>query len=351
MRSIKLVCHTLLLTIVFAYGIFVGKYKWFPFDQLKVFKKTVKNFRKSNNDNLLFELAKTNNIQINYGLEGLKSISSSQDSDSLKVISFGDSEFKDMKGFLNSVNLQSSSLIIHVGDVLIHGGSQCTDSRINHQLNLMNNLNTSVLYTPGDNEWRDCRDKEKGDMHNLERLAYIRKTYFAQDKTLGKNPSIVENQRIRGYPENARLMIKKIAFITAHNIGSNNNFDFYSKENISEYLKRDAANIDWIKESFERYKDAEAYVVVTHADIFSNKKTPIFYEKFATTLLELSNKYKRQVLLLNGNKEQFSSFKPRSRQFPYLHVITNFGDANVKAILIEINPSKKIPFNVIKLID
>ena len=38
-------------------------------------------------------------------------------------------------------------------------------------------------------------------------------------------------------------------------------------------------------------------------------------------------------------------------KYPYLHVIQNFGYPDIKAIEIEVNPSKKIPFNVIKIID
>ena len=175
---------------------------------------------------------------------------------------------------------------------------------------------------------------------------------------------------MRGYPENARLMKKNIAFITAHVIGEQNNFDPYNKENTLEFLQRDAANIEWITKSFERYKDASAYVVVIHANIFRRKNIPLFfikdfgspdtkaieieinpYERVASSLLELSNKYKKPVLLLNGNEHKFMAFKPMKSKFPFLDVIQNFGNPDIKAIEIEINPSKKIPFNVIKLID
>ena len=134
-------------------------------------------------------------------------------------------------------------------------------------------------------------------------------------------------------------------------MGGQNNFDLYSKENILEYLQRDAANIEWITKSFETYKEASAFVIVTHGDIFGRKEIPLFYEKFANSLLELTNKYKRPVLLLNGNRHEFKSFQPSKSKFPFLHVIQNFGYPDKKAIVIEVNPLKTIPFNVIKLID
>ena len=386
MKSIKFSIANLFLAIFFLYGVCVGKYKWFPYEQLSVIKKKlrpVKNeqlsvikkklrpVEKLSNNKLLAELAKTNNIELSDNFNGLKSKSkSSLKSDSIKIISLGDNELKNIDGLLNYINKENSSLIVHVGDILDYW-SKCTDSNTDYQLNLMNNLNVPVLYTPGDNEWRDCINTEKGDTHNLERLAYIRKTFFSKNKTLGRNPSIVENQRLRGYPENARLLKKNIAFISAHVIGTQNNFDPYSKENTLEYLQRDAANVDWITNSFERYKDASAYVVVIHADIFkSSKKIPLFfiqkygssdvetleieinpYENFTSSLLELSNKYKKPVLVLHGNQHVFRAFKPMESKFPFLHVIQNFGSPDIKAIEIEINPLKKVPFNVTQLID
>ena len=352
------------LGICFVYGVCVGKYRLFPYEQIAATKRTIKGIirpvKKLNNDELLAELTKTNNIESNDNLSGLKSISSTKKSNSFKIISLGDHEFKNMNGLKNFINLQNSSLIIHLGDLLV-GGSPCTDSRIDYQRELMNDINIPFLYTPGDNEWLDCLDESKGDSHNLERLTYIRDSYFSNDETLGGNPSIVENQRMRGYPENARLMKNNIAFITAHLVGSNNNFDPWSKENMTEYLLRDAANFEWITKSFERYKHASAYVVMTHGNIFTsftperkykNRNTiPLFYKKFANALLELSNKYKKPVLLLNGNVHRFKAFQPMKSKFPNLHVIQNFGHPDTKAIEIEINPLNKIPFNVTKLID
>ena len=363
MRPLKIFIPPLLLSSCLIYGFCIGRYKWFPFEQLAVIKSTLSQIKKLNNylptaglaktnniDSTLAELAKTNNIELNDRLKVLNLISSSKKSNSIKFISLGDITLKTTKGLLNSINLQNSSLIVHVGDTL-PSGSLCEDYEIDNQRELINNFNSPVLYTPGDNEWRDCIDEDKGEFYNLERLSYIRKSYFSKNQTLGRNPSVVENQRMRGYPENARLMKNNIAFITAHLVGSQNNFDPFSKENILEFIQRDKANIEWIIKSFEKLKESSAFVVITHGDIFGKKKKPFFYEKFANTLLELSNKYKRPVLLLCGNIHEFKSFQPAKRKFPFMHVIQNFGPPDNKAIEIEVNPSKKIPFNVIELIE
>ena len=127
-------------------------------------------------------------------------------------------------------------MVINVGDTK-DNNSKCTDSSINIQRDLMNSFNVPVLYTPGDNEWLDCYDKSKVETHPMERLAFIRKTYFSNKQTLGKNPTYVENQVKSGYPENARLIKGNVAFITAHVVGGNNNFDPLSKKNTLEYFQ------------------------------------------------------------------------------------------------------------------
>ena len=82
-------------------------------------------------------------------------------------------------------------------------------------------------------------------------------------------------------------MIDNVAFITAHVIGSNNNFDPSNERNTNEFKKRDVANINWIKDSFKKYEKASVYVVAIH-DMYSEGSTfsPV-YEKFGLSLYNL----------------------------------------------------------------
>ena len=77
MKSIKFSIANLFLAICFILGVCVGKYKWFPYEQLKVIKKTLRPVKKLSNNKLLTELAKTNNIELSDNLNGLKSTFSS----------------------------------------------------------------------------------------------------------------------------------------------------------------------------------------------------------------------------------------------------------------------------------
>ena len=371
MRPIKkFLLSFALLLFCFIYGLGVGLYKWFPYAPLKFVQDSITISISSeptneesllkiskNNEELLADLAKTNNIDLYESLDESKSLLSSKESNSMRFISYGDNPYiqedraeEVMKGLINSINNEKASLIFHVGDTK-DNNSPCTNSSTNIQRNIMNSFNAPVLYTPGDNEWLDCSGSNKGEAHSSERLAHIRKTFFSNKRTLGRNPSVVENQIITGYPENARLSVGDVAFMTAHVVGGNNNFDPLSKQNTLEYFQRDAANIKWITESFERYKNASAYVVAIHANILYDSGAPLLqYSNFANALFELSNKYQKPVLLLNGDQHSFKAFQPNKEKYPFLHAVRNFGWPDLKAIEIEVNPSKNIPFNVIKII-
>lgn len=278
--------------------------------------------------------------------------------DTTTFISFGDNPHvplneveNNLQMLLQAINDHNPSLIIHVGDTL--GGMEpCTDSMIDLQRNIMNRLDAPVLYTPGDNEWRDCYQEKKGNVYdNQERLKYIRKTYFSDSKTLGKNAIFVENQSLDGYPENARLMVGNVAFISAHLVGSNNNFDPMNERNTMEYTARDIANINWVAESFKKYEKASAFVVAIHADMYSEGSLLSFeYEKFGMALYNLSNDFKKPVLILYGDSHKFKDFQPMPQNYPFIYAIENYGNPDLKALMIEVDTSKEKPFIIIKVI-
>ncbi len=283
----------------------------------------------------------------------------SSSTDAVRFISFGDNphvperKVKDQLNMLiTSINKEKVSLVIHVGDTL-GGREPCTNSMINLQKDIMNQLNAPVLYTPGDNEWRDCYQDKKVDVYNnIERLDYIRQTHFSNKRTLGKNPVQIENQSKKGYPENARLMINNVAFISAHVIGGNNNYDPTNEINTMEYRERDSANISWIKDTFKKYERASAFVVAIHADMYSSKSSflPAAYEAFRISLYEISNKYQKPLLILYGDSHEFKDFQPMPKEYPFIYAIENYGDPDIKALMIEVDASKNKPFYVVKVI-
>ena len=85
MKIAKIAIPAFFLSIFFTYGCCVGRYRWFPFEQITVIKRTLSQIKKINNYSLLAELAKTNNIELHDRLKVLNLKSSSKKSNSINM--------------------------------------------------------------------------------------------------------------------------------------------------------------------------------------------------------------------------------------------------------------------------
>ena len=76
--------------------------------------------------------------------------------------------------------------------------------------------------------------------------------------------------QFRPFVENQRFERSQMTFITAHIVGSNNNFEIRDAEAVNEFFERDRANVAWLKASFDQAikHDAVAVVLAIHADMF-----------------------------------------------------------------------------------
>ncbi len=177
------------------------------------------------------------------------------------------------EALIGAINARAPGLVIHVGDIK-SGATPCSDELLGAQLGFMRDFAAPVLYTPGDNEWTDCHREAAGGFDPLDRLAHLRATFFARPETLGGEVLPVESQAAAGFPENARLTVNGLAFVTAHVVGSNNNFEPRDMAAIEEFMARDAANVAWLRESFAAAADAPALVLALQADMSSSTGTP-----------------------------------------------------------------------------
>lgn len=277
---------------------------------------------------------------------------------SMTFVALGDAPYGDPKevyppytSLIENVNASDPALVVHVGDT--HGHYTCNDAVMAQQKAFMNDFTAPVLYTPGDNEWTDCKFTDVGDFDPLERLKHLRAVYFNSGKTLGMEPEPVTNQAKAGYPENARLMKGNIGFITVHVVGSNNNFNPGDPKAADEFFARNKADVAWLEESFAALKDADAIVVALHADMFRSLSgfregwhamSP--FRDIGITLGKQSSALKKPVLLLYGDSHEHKVFQPFKKHRPYLHAIEVYGHPDIKAIEIAVRPKAKRPFQV-----
>ncbi|MEV8465620.1 hypothetical protein AB0T83_02345 [Fluviibacterium sp. DFM31] len=262
---------------------------------------------------------------------------------------------------IDTINAQDPTLVVHVGDTK-SGSTPCSDQMLDDQLDFLNSFAAPTLYSPGDNEWTDCHRAKAGGFDPLERLDYIRNTYYVDPATsFGQAPVEVTHQGDAGYPENTRLLLNDVMFITTHVVGSNNNFEIRDPSAVAEFMARDAANLDWLKASFAAADNAAAIVLAIHADMFefgfgtsSNPEAFVRhsgFQNFGSELVRLANGFGKPVLLVFGDSHTFRMFRPFPKTSPHVMALETFGSKDMHAVEVTVTPEDAFPFAIQPLLN
>lgn len=170
------------------------------------------------------------------------------------------------------MNSQRLAFTAHDGD-LKSGSSPCTDDVYTNGLGYLNSLRAPAAFTPGDNDWTDC---DRGAYSSRERLEHERGLFFAAPYSLGRHPMRQEVQRTplclgvsANVPciENRRWTVGRVTYVTLNVQGSCNNLCDTAPDP-AEYAARNAANIAWMQETFDRAKrrGSVAVMLISQAD-------------------------------------------------------------------------------------
>jgi hypothetical protein len=260
---------------------------------------------------------------------------------------------------IKTVNDRAPQLVVHVGDIK-SGSTPCSDELILQQLAFMNTFAAPVLYTVGDNEWTDCHRKKAGEFDPLERLAFVRKSFFEGNTTLGAKKSDVTTQAEAGYPENARMMMNDVMFVTAHVVGSNNNFEVRDINAVNEFFARDAADLNWLDESFAAAKDAKALVIAIQADMFEfdwneeGDETWLRHSgftNFGSKLIELSAAFGKPVLLVYGDSHMYRQSRPFPLTAPNVLALEVPGEELMHAVEVTVDPTTSGVFSTMLVVN
>ena len=143
------------------------------------------------------------------------------------------------------------SWVIHVGDILGPGLVGCSDEILRARFDLYQGFAFPLVYTPGDNDWFDCRGPAAGGHDPYERLELLRALFFPDPSlTTGGGQMTVESQSsepgFEEFVENAMWTKEGVAFSTFHLIGLPP-----SEDPVGVERRMDAA-VSWIAKTFER---------------------------------------------------------------------------------------------------
>lgn len=263
-----------------------------------------------------------------------------------------DKAYGPYRALIERINQVGPDFSVHVGDFK-SGSTLCSDEEFANQLDHFQRFKGPVVYTPGDNEWTDCHRSNNGKYDPLERLSVLRQRFFTPGRSLGTQPMPVQNQSVLApafakYVENVRWVHQGVMFATVHIVGSNNNLESRDMAATREFFERDAANVVWIKDTFEqaRLQQATALVFAFQADVLENK-TPWedfpgwsgFRTSVGETLLPMANRWAKPVLVVHGDSHQFRIDQPFKLDQKPLNNVTRLivpGATDVRAVKVTV---------------
>ena len=159
-------------------------------------------------------------------------------------------DFARVMAALDSARLD---FVVHIGD--IQGGSQpCTDSLQRARRDEFDRSRHPFVLLFGDNEWTDCH---RGGFDPQERLRALRAVFAAGPESLGRRRIRLVRQSdapwATPYAEHVRWEAGGALFVGLNIVGSNNNAGRNATAT-RESVRRTAAAVEWLRESFRHVR-------------------------------------------------------------------------------------------------
>jgi hypothetical protein len=222
---------------------------------------------------------------------------------------FGDTPYNadeepQLIAMIAEMNHEPLAFTLHVGDFK-DARAECSDALFLQRREWFALSQHAFFYTPGDNEWVDCRRARWAPRDPLERLAKLRELFFTRDSSLGQPPLHADRQSARGYPENMRWLVEDVVFATLNIPGPDNHHSAMPEES----RRRTRAVLDWMREAFgvARERRLPAVVLATQADLWTGNAG---FAEILKTLSAEAQRYDGEVLVVHGDTHWFRFDKP-----------------------------------------
>lgn len=213
---------------------------------------------------------------------------------------------------LAELNREPLAFVVHVGDFK-DGRAECSDALFLQRREWFELSRHPFLFVPGDNEWIDCRRRAAGRYRPLERLARLRAIFFAEPASLGQRRLPLARQSdgaaAHPYSEHARWVHGGVVFATLNVPGGDNN---YTRDR-QEFLARDAAVREWIREAFRTARDERLGAVVLFMQANPWAAAGPRHSGYAPLLAALTAEtlaFDGEVLLVHGDTHRFRVDRP-----------------------------------------
>jgi hypothetical protein len=262
---------------------------------------------------------------------------------------------------LRHIDAHDLAFVIHVGDIFWH---PCTDQHYLKARDRLDHLHEPVIYTPGDNEWTDCWEQGSGGFAPRERLAQLRRIFFANpQRSLGRTRIALTSQGGE-FLENVRWRRDGIVFATVHLVGSRNataRFPGRTAADDDEVRRRTDAAAAWTRQTFAeaRATNASAVVLASQANLAlghpPNDRRRVVFEPFILTLEEEAERFGKPVLFAHGDGHVYTVDRPLIRRTTgrRLENVTRLqvpGSPEVGWVRVVVTPNAPMPFRFTKIV-
>jgi hypothetical protein len=256
---------------------------------------------------------------------------------------------------IHSINAVKAKFSIHVGDT--KGAGDCGDEFQLRQKEFFETFEQPLIYTFGNNEWADCWKDNRGKHDPLVVLRSMRKIFFAENASLGKNQTPLIRQadlaptEFSDYVENVRWSTEEVTYSTLHVVGEHNN-QFLREEPLwREFVAREKANLAWINAAFESAAGAghKALVISMHSNIFGDlaQMDGSAFQPVLSAISANAETFDGQVLVIHGHEHTFIIDRPMHKWDSAETTISGsnitrlevFGWPDMKAVRVSVDTS------------
>jgi hypothetical protein len=259
---------------------------------------------------------------------------------------------------LADMNAHRLKFTVHDGDLKQGSGSLCEDALYHRAAGWFNSLRGAAMLTPGDNDWTDCDRPSNGGFNSRERLDRERQVFFSSPLSMGQHPILQEVQTaplclgVAGpvpCVENRRWTAGRVTYVTLNVPGSCNNLCDTAPDP-DEFRARNAANIQWLRESFAAavQRRSVAIMLIAQANpgwdkadptrapvrdpqtLVQTDGAPDGYHDYLLALRELVTAFRRPVAYVHGDSHYMRVDKPfldaSGRRLENFTRVETFGD-------------------------
>ena len=258
---------------------------------------------------------------------------------------YNDAEEREFLAMIGRINGEPLAFVLHIGD--FKGGEDCSNALFARRKAQFDSFAHPLLYTPGDNEWTDCRRRYMGSMDPLERLARLRQVFFADRFSLGgkRIETLAQDQCLSpavsgcgcaAYPENRAWEHGGVHFVTLNVPGSDNNIGFDAASD-AEARCRDAANAQWLERAVRAAEDpaARALVIALQADPWQSRK-PV-YRALLAQVEASAARVRKPVLFIHGDSHTYRVDTPFTAPITRLET---YGSPFVGWVKVTVDPAR-----------